>query len=54
VPTNRWIKTGKGDAVKKLLLTLVTLSMLAALSGCIVVPPRGGYYGHPHYYYRGW
>ncbi len=40
--------------MKKLLLTLVTVSMLAALSGCIVVPPRGGYYGHPHYYYRGW
>jgi hypothetical protein len=40
--------------LKKLLLTLVTVSMLAALSGCIVVPPRGGgYYGHPHYY-RGW
>lgn len=38
----------------KLLLALVTLSMLAALSGCVVVPARGGYYyGHPHYYYRG-
>ncbi len=39
--------------MKKLLLTALTLTMLAALSGCIVVPARGGYY-HPHHYYRGW
>lgn len=39
--------------MKKLLLVVMTLSLLASLAGCIVVPPRGGYYGHPHYY-RGW
>jgi hypothetical protein len=38
--------------MKKLLLTILTVTMLAALSGCIVVPARGSYY-HPHYY-RGW
>jgi hypothetical protein len=44
--------TDRGDAMKKLLLTILTVTMLATLSGCIVVPARGGYY-HPHYY-RGW
>jgi hypothetical protein len=39
--------------MKKLMLALATLSLIAALSGCVVVPPRGGYYYHPHYY-RGW
>jgi hypothetical protein len=45
--------TDRDDAMKKLLLTALTLTMLAALSGCIVVPARGGYY-HPHHDYRGW
>ena len=51
-PTNE-DEAHQGEAMKKLLLTIVTVSMLAALSGCVVVPARGGYYYHPHYY-RGW
>jgi hypothetical protein len=39
--------------MKKLFLTIIILSMFASLAGCIVVPARGGYYGHPHHY-RNW
>lgn len=43
----------RGEIMKKILTAIVVLSLIAGLSGCIVVPSRGGYYGHPHYY-RGW
>jgi len=43
----------RSEAMKKIMIAIVTLSLIAALSGCIVLPARGGYYGHPHYY-RGW
>ncbi|MFC5472536.1 hypothetical protein [Paraherbaspirillum soli] len=37
----------------KKLIGLVVLGVIlsTALSGCIVVPARGGYYGPPHPYY---
>ena len=36
--------------MKRLLISAIALSTLV-VTGCVVVPARGYYYPHPHYYH---